>query len=71
MHYLQVSGCVHLHATNSITNLKSTVRVWSAVLQARIVKVTLPFTLLAFYVVWMQGRSDRVVSSTSFGSLQG
>ena len=61
-------------ATYSISNLKSglsTLRDGGAVLQARIAKVTLPFTLLAFYVVWMQGRSDRVVSSSSLGSLQG
>ena len=73
LHHLQLSGCVRLHATNSINNLKtglSTVRDWGAVLQARIVKVTLPFTLLAFYVVWMQGRSDRVVSSTFPSSLR-
>ena len=43
---------------------------WGAVMQAKIVKVALPFTLLAFYVVWMQGRSERVVSSTSRSSLQ-
>ena len=30
-------------------------------LQAKIAKVVLPFTLLAAYVVWMQSRSDRVV----------
>lgn len=34
-------------------------------MQARIAKVTLPFTLLAFYVVWMQSRSDRVVRLSS------
>ena len=30
-------------------------------LQAKLAKVVLPFTLLAVYVVWMQSRSDRVV----------
>ena len=31
-------------------------------LQAKLAKVILPFSLLAIYVVWMQSRSDRVVS---------
>ena len=30
-------------------------------LQAKIAKIVLPFTVLALYVVWMQSRSDRVV----------
>ena len=38
-------------------------------LQAKLAKVVFPFSLLAIYVVWMQSRSDRVVSPFHDGPL--
>lgn len=46
-------------AVNAPEDVEGVLR--SIMLQAKLAKVVLPFTLLAVYVVWMQSRSDRVV----------